>query len=457
MANQERAPFVLDFPNGQRVEDILKKADADYTKAEIDAKMASKATTSDVERETQNLQNQINEIVRAPESGGDVSAEVAQARVDADGVTHITLKARCDSDADKTTQLMEDLSKNAEYRLNQMNNFLADNTTLYDLGETVNSSISSTTGQHSTVVTSTRLSTKGHINIDTTKQLKVDLPSDMNVSGVFYYNADESFVEAITEDSNRALTKAITTIGLKPKTSKIRLLFTMTDRSQDIPTDSENNIFVYQSTYKRGLSFGDSIMYGAGNNGIGILDILSDKYGYGVSDYSVSGASCAYHDGRSHIVAQIQNAIAKNITPSFILIDGLSNDIVISELGTLDNSFDYQSKGYANFTSGLEYCFGLLKQNYPLVPIIYVLPHSSNARDYATELAFGNRAREICKKWSVPIVDVYANGNFTARVTEQLQAYTDYPNENTGTHPNQLGYEKGYIPLVYAELKKIFD
>ena len=109
MANQKREPFVLDFPNGQRVEDILKKAEADYSKAEIDTKMASKATMSDVQRETQNLQNQINEIVRAPESGGDVAAEVAQARVDADGVSHATLKARCDSDASKTTQLKEDL------------------------------------------------------------------------------------------------------------------------------------------------------------------------------------------------------------------------------------------------------------------------------------------------------------------------------------------------------------
>ena len=109
MANQKREPFVLDFPNGQKVEDILKKADANYSKAEIDQQMASKATMSDVERETQNLQNQINEIVRAPESGGDVGAEVYQARVDADGVMHATLKARCDSDAGKTTQLKEDL------------------------------------------------------------------------------------------------------------------------------------------------------------------------------------------------------------------------------------------------------------------------------------------------------------------------------------------------------------
>lgn len=98
MANENREPYVLDFPNGQRVEDILKKADSDYSKAEIDAKMASKATMSDVQRETQNLQNQINEIVRAPESGGDVGAEVYQARVGADGTNYQTLKNRLDAE-----------------------------------------------------------------------------------------------------------------------------------------------------------------------------------------------------------------------------------------------------------------------------------------------------------------------------------------------------------------------
>lgn len=48
MANEHGDPFVLDFPNGQRVENILKKAQSDYSKAEIDAKMSSKANAEDV-------------------------------------------------------------------------------------------------------------------------------------------------------------------------------------------------------------------------------------------------------------------------------------------------------------------------------------------------------------------------------------------------------------------------
>ena len=48
MANKATEPFVLDFRDGQQVEDILKKADADYSKAEIDAMMSSKADIADI-------------------------------------------------------------------------------------------------------------------------------------------------------------------------------------------------------------------------------------------------------------------------------------------------------------------------------------------------------------------------------------------------------------------------
>lgn len=48
MADSYDEPFVLDFPNGQRVEDILKKAESDYSRTEIDAKMSSKANAEDV-------------------------------------------------------------------------------------------------------------------------------------------------------------------------------------------------------------------------------------------------------------------------------------------------------------------------------------------------------------------------------------------------------------------------
>lgn len=86
-----------EFPTAQAVDAALKRANkAEVDVASLNKIMSEKVDCSDFQTETQNLQNQINEIVRAPESGGDVAAEVAQARVDSNGISHTTLKDRLD-------------------------------------------------------------------------------------------------------------------------------------------------------------------------------------------------------------------------------------------------------------------------------------------------------------------------------------------------------------------------
>lgn len=108
-----KLPYVLPFEDGSVVAAILLKAqvlpEAEQiaTKTELQQATAYLATldnatmapqSATVKRTTDNLQTQINNIVRAPESGGDVAAEVYQARVGADGVSHATLKERLDDD-----------------------------------------------------------------------------------------------------------------------------------------------------------------------------------------------------------------------------------------------------------------------------------------------------------------------------------------------------------------------
>lgn len=76
-----------------------------------------------VKRETDNLQAQIDNIVRAPESGGDVAAEVAQARVGADSTNYQTLKERLDTEEGKASSknasdiIYNDTVVNLEYKI----------------------------------------------------------------------------------------------------------------------------------------------------------------------------------------------------------------------------------------------------------------------------------------------------------------------------------------------------
>lgn len=73
------------------------------------ATMAPQSAT--VKRETDNLQAQINNIVRAPESGGDVAAEVYQARIGADGTSYQTLKDRLDSEKSSVDSEVQELAE----------------------------------------------------------------------------------------------------------------------------------------------------------------------------------------------------------------------------------------------------------------------------------------------------------------------------------------------------------
>ena len=209
---------------------------------------------------------------------------------------------------------------------------------------------------------------------------------------------------------------------------------------------------------KKFLLLGDSIMHGAGNSNYGVGDILTEKFQMPFWDYCQSGALVEYMDGQTAtpVYQQIQNAISANREPDFIIMDGLSNDIAHGTLGTMSTDFDYATHGYNDFSSALEYCFGLLKDNYPAIPVLYVIPHSSAARVYATELSFGNRAREICQKWSIPIADVYRDGNMNGRIEEQKKLFTPYPDETSGTHPNRAGYDYAYMPLIESWLTNIF-
>lgn len=220
-------------------------------------------------------------------------------------------------------------------------------------------------------------------------------------------------------------------------------------RMPDLVVD-ENDVLNGKSLY----SFGDSIMFGAGNGGVGLRDLIAQKYGMTGNDYAISGASIAYYSDRSHIVKQIQDAIAAGITPDYIIMNGGINDVTFNVLGDVAADYNYMANGFASFSAGLEYCFGLLKTTFPTVPLIYIWVHHMPSRKQPEQLAHHDRALEICEKWSVPVVDMYKDGGMNTMLTSHLQNYTFYPTENSGTHPNGAGYELFYVPPVVDEIRR---
>ena len=102
----------------RRPEALNGKADKSALDA-TNAALAGKASTADVTAATNNLQGQIDQIVIASATEYVVAPEVAQARVDSEGVTHDTLNDRIDSDITfvKENQLYVGTLKTSEFGL----------------------------------------------------------------------------------------------------------------------------------------------------------------------------------------------------------------------------------------------------------------------------------------------------------------------------------------------------
>lgn len=96
--------FVEDYEN---LADAISHFATDVMIEAINTVLSGKANTSDVNTAVANLQGQIDQIVISASAESVVAPEVAQARVDANGVEHTTLKDRTDSDYAALAQATE--------------------------------------------------------------------------------------------------------------------------------------------------------------------------------------------------------------------------------------------------------------------------------------------------------------------------------------------------------------
>lgn len=211
-------------------------------------------------------------------------------------------------------------------------------------------------------------------------------------------------------------------------------------------------------TNKEILNFGDSIGAGDGNNGKGYCELLAEKYNMKCTDFARGGATIT--NSSNSILNQVKSAISENLNPSYILINGGTNDInngEIKPIGEITNGFN-STKDNETFSGSLEEIYSLLKNTFPMAKLCFVRVHKMNTRDYDLQINYGNRAIDISKKWSVPTVDIFNDGNLNTFIEEHKKLFTNatvtHPNGD-GTHPNELGYKYFYLPKLESKLNTI--
>lgn len=203
------------------------------------------------------------------------------------------------------------------------------------------------------------------------------------------------------------------------------------------------------------FNFGDSIAAGDGNNGKGYAELFATKYNMICYDFAVGGATLG-ETASNNITTQVTNALSRGITPDYILIEGGTNDIASYNVPIGQISSDYNINKFDKTTTvgALEWIISKLKSNFPSAKMAFVSVHRMASRGYSSQIERQGICVDVCKKWSIPVIDIFNRGNLNTFLGEYHKFTNPTESQPNGdrTHPNELGYTTFYLPLIYETL-----
>lgn len=217
-------------------------------------------------------------------------------------------------------------------------------------------------------------------------------------------------------------------------------------------------------------NFGDSISNGQGNlvgdKRLGPAELVALDNDMVCTDFAVSGSTMSTAGGGNYILKRINDAIsASPITPDFVLLAGGINDLKVTSVGDFSepSSNDDFGEEYiglldtSNFSGAFETAIYRILNAWPGTQLIYMTEHKmpSHYND-GTETLY-QTAEKICKKWCVPILDMWNSGGLNMSVLANNKAYgtgdvnLDGIHTDT-THPNGEAYRLYYVPKLKSKL-----
>ena len=205
---------------------------------------------------------------------------------------------------------------------------------------------------------------------------------------------------------------------------------------------------------------GDSIMAATTTGVKGWVTLMSENnpdtnfYNYGHDGYTIAKAEDSW-SSRS-IQNVLSTILSEHSDTDYIVIQGGVNDYYGSShgitLGDITSGYNPDNFDRTTFSDGLQYIFNYIYQNFPGTKLVYIVTHQC----YISGLyQFMDRAREVCKKWSVPFIDLWNEGNINLNISYMRNNYsihTESSPSGDGLHPNLDGY-KITEPLIENSLK----
>ena len=212
--------------------------------------------------------------------------------------------------------------------------------------------------------------------------------------------------------------------------------------------DSSTNIL----NGKKVIFFGDSITEGNGSwADTGTIrnknNMTGSNFGVGGSKYTVTSSA----DNLNCIYNRIKAQYSTNSDADYIILSGLVNDALQSmPIGSMLSKTDFTtecdaSTVYGAYEMALRYVLENWKGAKVGVIITPNIPSSSNLNEYF------DVARNVCKKYSVPYLDLYENSGLCVGIESIKETY--YKGDDI--HPNADGYAKYINDKVESFMKTL--
>ena len=190
---------------------------------------------------------------------------------------------------------------------------------------------------------------------------------------------------------------------------------------------------------KTALFFGDSICHGTsvGNQ--------SPYYGWGWAGRIGEANNMTWHNlgisGRTVIYNQTGESndvvVAHNTYPDadYIILEACLNDGFQSVTkGTILPGYDVAFDPTASYCDAFQYMLQQVYTLYPEARIGVIIPPQVKTKRIGE---YQELAREICKKWSVPIIDLYYDSGMCVEIPQQASLYYS----DGQTHLTDAGYD----------------
>lgn len=197
------------------------------------------------------------------------------------------------------------------------------------------------------------------------------------------------------------------------------------------------------------LFVGDSICAASTNGVKGWPTIISENNPTAnVYNYGQDGATIADNgENTNNVLTKIQTMHSEHPTADYIIIQGgindyWSNNIDLGSFESNSNFNDSPSYDTTTFSGALEWVFNYCLNNFAGKKVAFIVTQKINSGSN-NFYQYMNRAKEICKKWSIPYLDLFEEGDLNYFVSYQKQNYslTNVVPTGDGTHPNLAGYQ----------------